>query len=74
MLRVRIDINWTNLLDTHAVRIKGGSDHDDLNTYQLPDGQKFKHRYGDGAVKLAIKMLRRVSEPYKPNQTRLKGR
>ncbi len=58
MLRVRIDINFTNILDLHAVRIKGDSRPHTVNTYQMPDGRKIKHRYGDGAAKLAIKMLR----------------
>ncbi len=63
MIRVRIGINFTTILDTHAVRVEGGSEPNDINTYEMPDGLKFKHRYGDGAVKLAIKMLERLKEP-----------
>lgn len=63
MLRVQIHINFMPILDTHVVRIKGGMEPDDINTYRMPDGITFKHRYGDGAVKLAIKMLRRLKEP-----------
>lgn len=74
MLRVQIHINFTNLLDTHVVRVAGSSEPNSMNTYELPNGKRFKHRYGDGAVKLAIKMLQRHAEPHKPHQTRLKGR
>lgn len=63
MLRVQIHINFTSILDAHVVRVKGGTDPNGMNTYQFPDGRRFKHRYGDGAVKLAIKMLRRIKEP-----------
>ena len=63
MLRVRISINWLDIVDTYVVRIKGGTRPDDINTYEFKDGRKFKHRYGDGAVKLAIKILRRTANP-----------
>lgn len=63
MLRVRISINWTDIVDTHVVRVEGGCKPDDINTYQFQDGRTFKHRYGDGAVKLAMKILRRIKEP-----------
>lgn len=63
MLRVRVDINLVNLIDTHVVRVAGGTDPDDLNTYCLPDGRRLKHRYGDGAASLAIKILCRTQEP-----------
>lgn len=63
MLRVRISINWLDIVDTNAVRIKGGTRPNDINTYQLPDGRTFKHRYGDGGVALAMKILRRTKEP-----------
>jgi len=63
MLRVRISINFTDILDTNVVRIKGGTQPDDINTYEMLDGRTFKHRYGDGAVSLAMKLLRRIKEP-----------
>jgi hypothetical protein len=63
MLRVQIHVNFTPILDTHVVRVKGGSSPDDLNTYEMLDGRRFRHRYGDGAVELAIKMLKRIKEP-----------
>lgn len=62
MLRVRISINSTDVLDTHVVRIAGGSRPDDINTYLFPDGRTVKHRYGDGAKKLAQKILRKVKK------------
>ena len=64
MLWVQVGINFEKLLDSHVVRIKGGTKPDDINTYQLPDGRTFKHRYGDGAIKLAIKILRRTKETW----------
>lgn len=63
MLRVQIFVNFTPLVDTHVVRITGGTAPNDLNTYQLLDRRKLKHRYGDGAIKLAMKILRRIKEP-----------
>jgi hypothetical protein len=63
MLRVIIKINFTTILDTNVVRIKGGCKPDGINTYELPDGRTFKHRYGDGAAKCAIKLLKMTGEP-----------
>jgi hypothetical protein len=63
MLRVRISINWTDIVDTNAVRIKGGCKPSDMNTYRLPDGTEFQHRYGDGALSLAKKILARTTNP-----------
>ena len=60
---MQIHINFTPILDTHVVRIEGGMEPDDVNTYEMPDGVTFKHRYGDGAIKLAIKILKRLKEP-----------
>lgn len=72
MLRVRISINFLDIVDTNAVRIEGGSKPDDINTYRLPDGRTFKHRYGDGATILAMKILRRTKEsPWTPHETGL---
>jgi hypothetical protein len=62
MIRVQILINFTPIADYRAVRVKGGTHPDDVNTYQLEDGRRFKHRYGDGAIVLSQKILRRVKE------------
>lgn len=63
MLRVRIDVNTLNILDIQVLRIKGGTKPSDMNTYSFPNGQEFKHRYGDGAIQLALKMLKLAKEP-----------
>jgi hypothetical protein len=63
MLGVKVYINFTTLLNTSVVRIKGTTDPNSVNVYEMLDGRKFRHRYGDGAVKLAIKILRRTKEP-----------
>lgn len=65
MLRVRIDINTTNIVDLAVIRIAGGTKPSDINTYVPPYnmGKQIKHRYGDGAIKLAIKMLKLAKEP-----------
>ena len=63
MLKVMININFANILTTHVVRIAGGTRPNDINTYELPDGRTFEHRYGDGAIKLAIKVLQHTKEP-----------
>jgi len=59
MLLVKIFVNQQEILRGTAVRIKGGTHPDDINTYQLHDGTILKHRYGDGATKLAQKILKR---------------
>lgn len=58
MLIVRLYVNSTHIGTETAVRIKGGTEANDINTYRLSDGHKIKHRYGDGAAKLAEKMMR----------------
>lgn len=58
MLIVDVYVNDTRIVTRTAVRIKGGMQPDDLNTYRLGDGKLIKHRYGDGAEKLVEKMMR----------------
>lgn len=62
MLRVRIDINYRNLFDLAVVRIEGDTRPNSVNTYRLDDGTFIKHRYGDGAVKLALRMLKKLAK------------
>lgn len=62
MLVVRLYVNSTHIGTETAVRIKGGTNQDDINTYRLSDGHTIKHRYGDGAAKLAEKMMRHVAK------------
>lgn len=60
MLIVRIYVNATPVREGYAVRIKGDEQPESINTYQLHDGTTVKHRYGDGATKLAKKILRKM--------------
>jgi hypothetical protein len=60
MLIVKIYVNATPVREGYAVRIKGDTNPDSINTYQLHDGSIVKHRYGDGATKLAKKILKKV--------------
>ena len=62
MLIVDIYVNSTHIGRETAVRIKGGTNPDDLNTYKLSDGKILKHRYGDGAAKLAQKMMKNLQK------------
>ncbi len=60
MLVVRIYVNSSFIGSESAIRIKGGTEPDDINTYLLSDQSTIKHRYGDGAAKLAEKMMRHL--------------
>lgn len=60
MLIVRLYVNDSHIGTATAIRIKGGTDPDDVNTYMLSDQSTIKHRYGDGAAKLAEKMMRHL--------------
>lgn len=54
-LIVKIYVNEREIIETHAVRVKG-QPHE-LCTYRLPDGTLIQHHYDNGAVPLAIRML-----------------
>lgn len=61
MLIVDIYVNSTHIGRETALRIKGGANPDDINTYLLgSNGKKIKHRYGDGAAVLAGKMMKNL--------------
>lgn len=60
MLIVEIYVNSILIGVETAVRIKGGAKPNDLNTYKLGNGKLVKHRYGDGAAKLAEKMMKNL--------------
>lgn len=63
MLIVRLYVNQTHIGTVSARRIKGNTDPDSVNTYLINEGDKtVKHRYGDGAAKLAQKMLKHIQE------------
>jgi len=56
-------VNNTLIGTETAVRIKGGMKPDNINTYRLgSSGKEIKHRYGDGAAKLAEKMMRNLKK------------
>lgn len=59
MLTVFIFINEHEIIRTEARRIKGSADKDSQNLYLVDGESSLGHRYGDGAVVLAIKMLKR---------------
>lgn len=60
MLIVEIFVNSTLIGKETALRVKGGTNADDVNTYELGDGTLIKHRYGDGAAKLAERMMQHL--------------
>ena len=60
MLIVEIFVNSTLIGKEIARRIKGFARPDSINTYQLSDGTLLRHRYGDGAPKLAEKMMKHL--------------
>lgn len=62
MLIVRIYVNDTHIGTEDVVRIKGGTHPNDRNTYEFKDGCTIKHRYGDGAAKLAEKMMKHLQK------------
>lgn len=63
MLRVSIYVNSTFIAEEIAVRIKGDTNPKSINHYLLNSNQRIiKHRYGDGAAKLAQKMMKNLQE------------
>lgn len=63
MLIVRIYVNSDHIGTVTARRIKGDTKPNSVNTYLIDEGRKtIKHRYGDGAAKLAQKMLKYLKE------------
>lgn len=60
MLIVEIFVNDKLIGKETALRIRGGTKPSDINTYQLSDGCTIKHKYGDGAAKLAERMMKHL--------------
>lgn len=60
MLFVKIYVNDCCVREGSTARIKGDTKPNSINTYLLHDGSKVKHRYGDGATKLAKKVIRKM--------------
>lgn len=62
-LIVRIYVNNIHIGTESAIRIKGGTHPNNINTYRLGTNKKeIKHRYGDGAAALAEKMMRNLKK------------
>lgn len=68
MLIVEIFVNDRLIGKETAVRIKGGENPSDNNTYRLSDGSLLRHRYGDGAARLAEKMMKHLDRSEKRAQ------
>ena len=61
MLIVQIYVNHEQIGCETAVRIKGDTGENSINTYRLgSNGKEIKHRYGDGAAALAEKMMKNL--------------
>ncbi len=65
MLVVEIYVNSQLIGKETAVRIKGNTKPDSVNTYQLSDGTKIKHVYGNGAARLAELMMQHLADRVK---------
>ena len=58
-LIVKVFINQQEIILTYAQRIHGKPS--EMCTYMTDKGAKIKHHYDDGAAKLAIKLLKKVT-------------
>jgi hypothetical protein len=61
-LIVKIFVNLRQIKEYYAVRVEGGTNPDDMNTYKMDTGDYITHRYGDGAEALAEKMMHIAAE------------
>lgn len=59
MITVSILINGQPIFTRTAVRTHTGK----MNHYACDDGTVIRHEYDQGAVKLAMKMLKTIQEP-----------
>jgi len=58
MLIVKVYVNDRQIGRATALRTQGSTDNDSINVYEVNQGETFvQHRYGDGAAKLAQKIL-----------------
>ena len=62
MLIVEIYVNERLIGKETAVRVKGEALPDSINTYRLSDGMEVKHKYGDGAARLAELMMKHLGK------------
>ena len=65
VLKVEIYVNTQLIGVATAIRRKGSTDPKSVNTYELFDGSMIRHRYGDGAAKLAAKMMNHLHKTRK---------
>ncbi len=65
MLVVRIYVGHELVESGTALRIEGGTNPNDMNTYLLNDQSTIKHRYGDGAAALAEKICKHLAQSSK---------
>lgn len=63
MITVNILINGQPIFARTAVRTHTGK----MNHYACDDGTVIRHEYDQGAVKLAMKMLKTIREPRQDN-------
>jgi hypothetical protein len=62
MLIIEIYVNNQLIGKETAVRVAGGTRPNDINTYELSDGTLIKHRYGNGAARLAEQMASHLAD------------
>lgn len=62
MLIVEIYVNDTLIGKETALRVEGSTDPHSVNTYELSDGTRIKHVYGNGAARLAELMMQHLSD------------
>ena len=60
MITVSISINTEPIFTRTATRIKG--ENGEVCTYKVDDGRIIKHKPNEGAIKLAIEMLKGIKE------------
>lgn len=68
MLLVALYVNFNCVGSLTAQRVKGTKKANSVGTYKLDDGTLIRHRYGDGAEALAIKMLENRKQRYTKNK------
>ena len=60
MITVVVFVGSTPVYARSAIKVRGGIEPDDIGVYAVDDGRTVTHRYGDGAPKLAQKLLKGV--------------
>ncbi len=60
MITVTISVGGDPVYCRSAIKVEGGTKPDDICKYIVDDGRVIRHRYGDGAPKLAQKILQGI--------------